>query len=205
MGHRDPATICYRQHGRCLIPMADRPPHPTDARGAPAFPQTATPPSKPATGTETVTVACKYPPGLILRIHEETKKRERVLGVMVEETVFVPRSQQYVVRGPVVNVGAYRNAGQLPEGNIGGYALTHGIPRDFWEQWLRENEHSAMVVNRLIFASTDMDRAASQAREQASIRSGLEPIPPDDPASINPREFAGITRGTHAPGARAAT
>lgn len=184
--------------------MADRPQHPTDQRGAPVSPDTATPPSKPTTGTDTVTVACKYPPGLILRIYDETTKSSRVLGAMVEETIFVPREEKFVIRGPVVNVGAYRSAGDLPEGNIGGYALTPGIPRDFWERWLKENRESSLVKNRIVFSSSTHDRAASEARELKGIRSGLEPLNADEPAAHNPKEFSGITRGQHAPGARTA-
>jgi hypothetical protein len=180
-------------------------PHPTDERGAPAFPATPTPPSAPASGTDTVTVACKLANGLILRVFDETVESRPVLGGGVkEEKVFLPTGTQYVVRGPIVNLGAYRQAGELPDGIVGGYALTPGIPRDFWERWLDQNKHSDLVRNQIVFASSSYDRASGQARDMKDVKSGLEPLDPDNPTARNPRDFAGITRGEHAPGARAA-
>lgn len=183
--------------------MAEKPQHPTDERGAPALPETATPASKPATGTDTVTVVCRYPAGIILQAFAKTTQNEPVMGGGSREVIVHERvGEPFVVKGPVVNTGAYRQAGEFPEGIVGGAMLNPGVPRDLWENWLYHNRESHLVVNRLVFAAESYDRAAAMAREDRDRKSGLEPLDPDNPSRRNPGEYAGIERGMYAPGAR---
>lgn len=149
--------------------------------------------SAPKTSGETVTIACKIPNGLELQLckrddyDEETPSgtRKRIRYVKVGEIV--------VVRGPANPVGN-PNARAVPL--IGGYALTHGVSADFWNEWLEQNEMNPLVVNNMIFAQTKRESARDQAAEQSTTRSGLEPLiapvkggakDPRLPKSVNPK------------------
>jgi hypothetical protein len=69
--------------------------------------------------TDAVTIACKLPNGLVLRLSAAGRRT----------------GPRYVVKG-----------------SEGGYALTEGIPKDFWERWLRQNKDAPCVVKKLVFA-----------------------------------------------------
>lgn len=72
----------------------------------------------------------------------------------------------------------------------GGYALTPGIPADFWAEWLAQNKDNPIVVNKTIFASDTRDAIEGLADDHKEFRSGFEPLVPDTdpriPKSTNP-------------------
>lgn len=91
----------------------------------------------------------------------------------------VRNGPEYKLNGFAVDLGKL-TAGNLPEHLIiGGYGLTPGVPRDFWEKWLEDNRDSALVKNHLIFAQPNEASARDAARERAGLRSGLEPMDPE--------------------------
>jgi|GEM_PF-344325 len=178
---------------------------PTDARGAPAFVSTPTPPSAPVSGTDTVTVACKYGPGIILRGFVKTEATREVMGGGTQKyALWEPTGETHTIRGPVANNAAYRRIGELPEGIVGGYMLNQGVPRDLWECWLDQNKHSDLVRNRVVFAAPDYHRAMDEARDLKDTKSGLEPIDPSKPGARSPELRGKVFASEHAPGARAA-
>jgi len=138
-----------------------------------------------ATGTDTVTVACNLPNGHILQIFDV----EEVVSVLpngreIKENVCTLNLDhgQWTLHGPVnfnslaasgreINVDFRVIKGDAPDT---GYALTPGIPRDFWERWLKVYEHSPIVTNRHIFAASSESRAVGMAREYREFRSGLQ-------------------------------
>jgi hypothetical protein len=138
-----------------------------------------------ATGTDTVTVACNLPTGHILQIFN-IELRETVLpnGRSVQEheaTLNLERGQWYV-HGPVnfnslAATGREINAdfrvikGDLPDT---GYALTPGIPRDFWERWEKDNANSPLITGKHIFAASSETRAVGMAREYREFKSGFQ-------------------------------
>lgn len=61
---------------------------------------------------------------------------------------------------------------------IGGYGLTV-VDKDFFEAWKIEFSTSPLVRNDLIFDQDTAAKAESQAKEQAEVLSGLEPIDKD--------------------------
>jgi len=66
---------------------------------------------------------------------------------------------------------------------IGGYGLTRGVSKDFWDAWEAQYRKAgyAPVVNNLIFALPKLDAASAKAHEMAEVRNGLEPIDPKKP------------------------
>jgi hypothetical protein len=67
----------------------------------------------------------------------------------------------------------------------GGYALTHGVDADFWAEWIKTHADYAPVVNGSLFAVPKPEEARNEAKRNAKVRSGLEPL---DPEAI-PAEF----------------
>lgn len=128
--------------------------------------------SAPATGTAVCTVYCKHWPGLILRVGEMVPMSEPsptglrdIPGGVFRET------GRFQVFGPARAVGADARAPV-----IGGYAVTHGVPKDLWDAWFKENQHSDIVRNRIIFAYEDASRGNDEASELRSLKTGMEPL-----------------------------
>lgn len=134
----------------------------------------------------TVTVACKIPQGLRLQL-QAPMYRKMPTGQGreneyqdVEFMVFV--GTPYYVFGPAVPaMGGVPNGYILPKAIEGGYALTEGIPAEFWEKWLEQNRLAPYVENKMIFAY-DPASAKSAAREHGELTSGLEPLSQDQDA-----------------------
>lgn len=122
----------------------------------------------------TVTVGCKLPGGLILRQYEMQVFNQPVMGGGVQkEKRAVQVGDEIRLRGNAVPVLAAVPRGLVIEG---GYALTSGVPADFWEKWHAANKDSPLVKNRIVFAYGDTEGATSIAREQEEIKTNLEPL-----------------------------
>ena len=63
---------------------------------------------------------------------------------------------------------------------IGGYGLT-SVPSDMWDAWLSKHKESDLVTKRIVFAEASVAKAEGRAKEQGSVKTGLEPLNPDDP------------------------
>lgn len=131
--------------------------------------------TQPSTTRETVTVALKSPHGLVLQLHDLVEVRVPVLGGgHGVEKQFRPRADLGATFRLNGNATPY---GEAPKCTIiGGYALTPGVPKDFWEEWLAQNKNLGVVTQNLIHAYDTMDGAAGEARDKAALRSGLEPL-----------------------------
>jgi hypothetical protein len=119
-----------------------------------------------------VTVACKIPNGLILRLYEMVDTQEPVSGGGTR-TVKVARQkgERIDIKGPAAPVG------QLPKAQVhAGYALTPGVDADFFAAWLQQNAGHPAVMNRLLFASEKLDTVSKVADEYKTVKSGLEPL-----------------------------
>lgn len=128
--------------------------------------------------SETVTVACKLPHGVELRVFRMETTNEPVMGGGSRE---VSKAQQ--VGESVIIAGVAHPQGGAPRATIaeGGYALTPGVPKDFWEKWLADNKGSDMVRNGMIFAAGAEGSVRAQSRERKDERSGAERL---DPAKL---------------------
>lgn len=157
----------------------------------PVAPPSAAMSSRPATGTDTVTVACNLPQGHILQLYDiETVEQVLPNGRSIKEnycTLNLERGQWHI-RG-VVNRSALSAVGAgdiLPDdyrvirgaAPDTGYALTYGVPRDFWEEWLRRNADSPLVKGKHIFAASTENRAVGQAREFKEFKSNFQGLDP---------------------------
>lgn len=134
----------------------------------------------------TVTVACKLPNGLRLRVFKPTTVSEPVMGGGTKEvTRYDQDGADVVVRGTATP------AGVALVNSLSGYALTT-IDADFWAKWKEQNKDHDAVKNGLIFASAKPDEVKGVAKECEKVRSGLEPLSPkDDPRT--PRKQASLS------------
>ena len=57
--------------------------------------------------------------------------------------------------------------------------MTFNVPKDFFDEWMRQNATTDMVKNGLIFAAKKRENVVAQARDHKTLRSGLEPLRPD--------------------------
>jgi len=124
--------------------------------------------------SNTVTVACKTPNGLLLRNFKMVEHHEMVMGGGRKKTT---RAEQV---GETVRIhGTAVPFGKTPPCLIvGGYALTPGIDAEFFTAWIDANADLDAVKNGLVFAHETESFVADQAKECKGLRSGLEPLNP---------------------------
>lgn len=132
-------------------------------------------PSAPASKSRAggkVTVACKMPAGMILQLFRMEDRQEPVMGGGWRTVQFAVKHGEAIrVNGPSVPWGL------IPRYRIvGGYALTEGIDEEFFEEWMKQNEKSDAVKNKIIFGWNDPAYAADNAKENRTVKSGLEPL-----------------------------
>jgi hypothetical protein len=78
-----------------------------------------------------------------------------------------------VVGGVVIRGTAYDRSEDRPDYLIYGYALTENVPEQPWEQWMIDNQRSAMVQNGMIFGSKDLMEARRFARDHIGVEIGM--------------------------------
>lgn len=128
----------------------------------------------------TVTVFLKHPAGLRLRLHEKQTVNEVAPGGTSRQTeISVPAGDAVVLNGTAAPFGQARRD---KDGNfvvvVGGYAVTQGVPKEFWDRWIAQNATLDMVRNGLIYAHEKPVEGEAWARDHAATRTGLEPLTP---------------------------
>ena len=122
----------------------------------------------------TVSVACKLPHGLQLRVFDMITTSEPVMGGGMRD---VKTARQ--VGEPVIIKGNAHPQNEAPRAEISsGYAITHGVDKDFWDLWVTQNASHEAVRNGLIFAHEKVGNTAAEAREKVEVRSNLERLDP---------------------------
>jgi hypothetical protein len=125
----------------------------------------------PAKTGETVTIACKIPNGLLLRVFRRVPHQVPVLGGGVREEMKAEMIGEPVhVHGPAAPFGAFPKAPVA-----GGFALTQNVSKEFWELWLEQNASHPAVKNGLIYA-TSSSHAEGAAKERKDLLTGFEPL-----------------------------
>ena len=129
--------------------------------------------------SDTVTVACKLPHGLVLRLHEMIEQNEPTAGGSFRK---VKRAQ--VIGEPVVLKGYGRRfdrrTEQAPSAQTSSYALTYGVDADFFKKWLAQNQDLDAVKNNLVWAHAERDMVEGFIKEHEAQKSGFEPIDPNN-------------------------
>lgn len=132
---------------------------------------------------DTVTIVSKLPFPLIMELQTPFKVNAEVFGGGTREEIRHSKNGQRVT----IKGCAYDRGAPVRKEIIGGAALTHGVDREFAEQWFTQNQGNPIVMKGLVWAANTKADAASQAKEMRKELSGFEPV---DPASV-PAEFKG--------------
>lgn len=141
-------------------------------------------------GRNTVTVACKLPHGLVLRVFGDmTVNRPTPGGGVTPERVAQQIGDAFTIKGNAFNMGEERPRAE----KIGGFAITYGVPADLWHKWLEQNKDADVVKNGLIFAHEKTDTVAGKAKDGKALKSGLERIDVS-PNSKDPRVSKGLKK-----------
>jgi len=123
---------------------------------------------------DTVTVALKWSSGIWLigwRM-EESVEPSPAGGRKIEVAREIGR---HFIRGYAR--GLERNGKSLDSC----FALTYGVPRDLWDNWLKFNHDSWLVKEGLIFATSHTDNSIDdQIKDHDHIRTGFEPLQPSE-------------------------
>ena len=128
---------------------------------------------------ETLTVACKLPHGLKLRLFDMVEFDEAVAGGGFRRSKRAqPRNETVTLRGYLTEI---KESGILMPSQKGSFALTHGVNKDFFLRWLRENEDLEVVKNHLVFAH-ESDTLGAAKEMNGSTKTGLDPL---DPSNLN--------------------
>lgn len=128
-----------------------------------------------------VVVGSKLPMALDLQLCESRTEVRQDRGVTWKEEVFYKTGQVYTINGTAYPVGAPPEGVEYapPPEMKAGVALTFGIPAEFWDKWVKQNENTDMVRNGLVFAAAKRDGVVGQARETRDVQSGLGPLRPN--------------------------
>lgn len=129
------------------------------------------------TGGATVTVASKLAMDFILRLYAFKSRNELVMGGgsrEVKQAEVVHGVPEYTIQGNswAQNKGPHQQIAS-------GYAITHGIPKEFWERWLEQNKESDVIRNGIIFAHAESASTMAEAREKVDVTSGMERLDPN--------------------------
>lgn len=128
---------------------------------------------------ERVSVACKLPNGLKLRLCKSVEMDEPVMmgGTQkVTRHIIDPSKGEYTLHGVATRLDGEKPLHLI----IGGAAITTGIPKDFIEEWLKQNEGHPAVVNRMIF-TTGTGKQDAVVREAKNLREEKSNQGPMDP------------------------
>lgn len=158
---------------------AERAARAAQAPGASKLPtgKVETPAAKAERSGEKVTVACRVPNGLRLRLFRFEEASELVLGGgtrTYQRSIPITKGDkplEVVVHGPSIPMG-FAPSYLI----VGGYALTPNIDKDFFEAWMEQNRNTDLVRNKMIFCQEHTQDAQAQAQEQKDVRSGMEPM-----------------------------
>lgn len=159
---------------------APRDARPLDAGPTPEQQEQMRNPVQPSRAGGTVVVACKLPHGLRMHIHTPVENQLPVMGGGTRTEITYHRTGEgYVIKG-FAHKQTEGPRAVIVDGS--GFALTWGIPKDFWDEWERQNAQSDLVRKKLIYAHEDVSMVEGHAREYAKQESGLERIDPNKPA-----------------------
>ena len=138
---------------------------------------------------ETVVVASKLQLGLQLQLQEPYTITEEVFGGGVREQTRYHK----VGRTVVINGCAIDRGGPTDKLLVGGFALTHGVDKGFWDAWLAQHKDFPPVVNGEIFAYEREASTKGEAKEKADLRTGGEPLDPSNwPAEFKAKVKEGV-------------
>lgn len=126
---------------------------------------------------DTVTVCCRLPHGLRLRLTPEGDVQRRA---ELSKAGTPDRSPTGYVKEVVVQ-GANRAPNYHPKDNVllGRVGRTV-VDKPFWDAWLAAHKDSDLVKNNCVFAELTDAKADAKAAEFSKVKTGFEPVDPEE-------------------------
>lgn len=122
-----------------------------------------------------VTVGCRLPHGLTMRVFDMVETQEPVMGGGFRAVKIAQERPERVTLN-----GFSHPQNRAPNAQIvEGFALTYGVDAEFWNVWKAQNAQSDVVKNGLIFAHEKPVNAEAEAKDKKTLRSGLERLDPN--------------------------
>ena len=138
---------------------------------------------------ETVTVASKLQLGLQLQLQTPYAVSEEVFGGGVrDKTRYRKTGKVVVINGCAMDRGSPSDK-QL----VGGFALTPGVDKAFWDEWVAQHQGFPPLEKGEIFAYERISSVTGEAKDKASMKTGGEPLDPDN----WPAEFSRVKAGVN--------
>jgi hypothetical protein len=133
---------------------------------------------------------------LVLQLHEpQTIKTQGSFGTVEEKRFFPVEDAKFTVNG-----AAYAHDRGPRCRMFGKFAVTEGVPEDFWHKWMEQTgKYHPAVKNGLIFAMPDLDRLEGQATDlKAHTKvTGLDRLDPNNLPVLDPAHL--VTTGDDTP------
>lgn len=130
-----------------------------------------------------ITVGCRYPAGITMRLDQMVDVDRPVMAGGVKT---VKEARPWPEKGSVKLNGCARFVGKdAPHDIRSGAGLTYGVDSDFFAEWARQNPE--LIKNKVVFAQVKADEAGAEAKDIKAAKTGLEPL---DPKNM-PDEFRG--------------
>jgi hypothetical protein len=138
----------------------------------------------PAPVSGTIVIASKLPHKVVLQLQVAEEHFEDIMGSSAKRKV-----TRWRKAGEIHEINGFaRPVDKQSEVALSsGFALTFGIPADFWEAWLDQNKEWTPVKKGFVFAFERQSAVTSEARNRRAMTSGFEPV---DPNNL-PDEFRG--------------
>jgi hypothetical protein len=124
-----------------------------------------------------VTVCCRMPHGLELRISPpgDAERRAKMSANKTPDLSPVAYVDRVVIKG-ANRAPDYH----LKDNRLLGRVGRTQVDKSFWDAWLAQNKDGPLVQNSCVFAEATDARAEAKSREFRNVKTGFEPIEPDD-------------------------
>lgn len=143
-----------------------------------------------------VIVGSKLPMNLELQLCKAQKATTVGRHGSTEETIYTKFGVVYVIRGTAYPAGTPPDGFPEKPRMANGYAMTNGIPEDFWRAWVEQNAETDMVRNQLLIAERDPTSLRDVSADLKDVKSGLDPLDPKgdkrSPKPLNARAIEPI-------------
>lgn len=125
-----------------------------------------------------VSMGCKLPNGLRMRVFKSYEESEPVMGGGSRSvTRWRQDGESFILNGNryQVNETGAQNVSHVIEG---GFGITNNVPAEFAQRFIKQNEDAAIVKEGLVFIMGNETEARAKAKDGAKKTSGLEPLDP---------------------------
>lgn len=128
-----------------------------------------------------VNVFCRLPNGIVLSLFPEGEAQRRASSNKSKNLVLNPMRE---LKRVTLNGATHSSSGYIAERNIMlGKAGRTLVERSFWDAWLKQNAHSELVRENLVFAEATEKSGNARLKELADEKTGLEPREQNELAS----------------------